>query len=201
MIVYLVRHGETDAMSRGLYGRAPGIALSEAGKLQANRLAEHLKNQSILAIYSSPLERTMETALALANLKGLSVQPAPAFIEVDQGDWTGLSWKEVHKDPTWAHYSTYRSGTSCPNGEMAIDVQARAVRALDRLLHQHEEQHIAIVTHADVIRAVICYYSGVPLDLSLRLEISTGSLSVLELRQDGARIVELNRTFAQPAQS
>lgn len=196
MIVYLVRHGETDAMHSGLYGRAPGIALSESGKLQAAHMAEHLKDRPIVAIYSSPLERTMETAMAIANAKGLGVESSAAFIEVDQGDWTGLGWKELHADPVWTHYNTYRSGTSCPNGEMAIEVQARAVRELDRLLERYQEQHIAIVTHADVIRAAVCHYAGIALDLSLRVEILPGSLSMLELRRDGAKIIELNRTFS-----
>lgn len=134
----------------------------------------------------------METALPLATAKGLSVQASEAFLEVDQGDWTGLSWQELHQDPAWRLYSNYRSGMSCPSGEMAIEVQARAVRELNRLLDAHQESHIAIFSHADVIRPALCYYAGIPLDLSLRIEIATGSVSVLELRRDGARILELN---------
>ena len=187
-------------MRKGLYGREPGIVLSQTGKLQANRIAEYLKVQPLAAIYSSPLDRAMDTAAPLARVKGLVVQDSEAFIEVDQGTWTGLSWQELQKDPNWALYNTYRSGTSCPNGEMAVEVQARAVRALDQMLKKHEHQHIAVVSHADVIRAAVCYYAGVPLDLSLRIEIATGSVSVLELRRDGSRIIELNRTFAPQAE-
>ncbi len=78
---------------------------------------------------------------------------------------------------------------------MAVEVQARVAREFNRLLEQHESQHIAVISHADVIRATVCLYSGVPLDLSLRIEIALGSISTLELRQDGATIHELNRSL------
>ena len=194
MIVYLVRHGETNATGHGLYGRTPGISLSEAGKIQAIRIAEHLKNQPLTAIYASPLDRAMETAAPLAREKGLDVTSSEAFLEVDQGDWTGLTWQDLHADPVWRLYNAYRSGTSCPNGEMAIEVQARVAREFNRLLHRHESQHIAVISHADVIRAAVCHYSGVSLDLSLRIEITLGSISTLELRRDGAIVHELNRS-------
>lgn len=195
MTVYLVRHGETDAARHGLYGRSPGIALSEAGKAEAHRVADHLKSRPVVAIYSSPLERTMETAAPIAEALRLNVQQCAAFIEVDQGDWTGVAWQELHKNPDWRLYNTYRSGTSCPNGEMAIEIQARAVRTLNQLLELHSDQQIVMVSHADVIRAAICHYAGIPIDFSLRIEISPGSVSTLQLHRDGARIIELNRTF------
>lgn len=198
MIVYLVRHGETDAAQRGLYGRSPGIALSEVGKSQAAFVAEHLRQQPIAAVYSSPLERAVETARPIAEARKLSVQIADAFIEVDQGDWTGVSWPELHKNPKWRLYNTFRSATGCPNGEMAVEIQARAVRGLSELLDTHAEQHVAVVSHADVIRAALCHYAGIPLDLSLRIEVSTASISVIDLRRESVRIVEVNRTLPHP---
>lgn len=195
MIVYLVRHGETSAGRDGLYGRSPGISLSDVGKSQAALLATHLSEQPIAAVYSSPLERALETARPIADARTLSVQTAPAFIEVDQGDWTGMSWPELHKDPHWRLYNAFRSATGCPNGEMAIEIQARVVRALSQLLDTHAQQHVVVVSHADVIRAAVCHYAGIPLDLSLRVEISTASISIVDLRRESVRIVEINRTL------
>jgi len=193
MIVYLVRHGETNVTSNGLYGRRPGVQLSAAGKAQADKIAEHLQSRLIHAIYSSPLERAIGTAEPLAGRKSISVQAVDAFNEVDQGDWTGQTWNALGQDRSWPLYNSFRSGTSCPSGEMAVEIQARVARELNRLMGVHEDQHIAIFTHAEVIRAAVCFYAGIPLDLSLRVEIGLGSMSTLELRRDGARIIELNR--------
>lgn len=193
MVVYLMRHGETNAAAQGLYGRTPGIGLSAAGKIQAEKIACHLQDRPITAIYSSPLERAMETAAPLAARKGITVQVSMGFHEVEQGDWTGLSWQELSKDSGWRLYNTYRSGASCPNGEMEIEVQARAVRALYDLLDAHQDEQIAIVSHADVIRAALCYHAGVPLDLSLRIEIAPASISTLDMGRQGVRILGLNR--------
>jgi broad specificity phosphatase PhoE len=192
MIVYLVRHGETNVASSGLYGRNSGVHLNATGKAQAQRVAEYLEEWPVQAIYSSPLERALETAEPLAARKSISVETMDAFNEVDQGDWTGRTWSELHDDPSWRLYNTFRSGTSCPNGEMAVEIQARVVRALHQLL-AGSDRHIVIVSHADVIRAAVAFYAGIPLDLSLRVEISLGSVSTLEVRPDGARIIELNR--------
>jgi broad specificity phosphatase PhoE len=194
MIVYLVRHGETNATNQGLYGRSPGIGLNEAGKMQAQRVAEYLQEKVIDAIYSSPLERAIGTAEPLASRKNIPIQSSPAFNEVNQGDWTGQTWSNLREDSSWRHYNTFRSGTSCPAGEMAVEVQARVARELNRLVSVDEDQRAAIFTHADIIRAAVSFYAGIPLDLSLRVEIGLGSVSTLELRRDGARILELNRT-------
>lgn len=193
MIAYLVRHGETSVTGGGLYGRNAGVHLNAAGKAQAQRIAEHLQEQPIRALYTSPLERAIETAAPLASKKDISIQPMAAFNEVDQGDWTGKTWKELGADPYWRLYNTFRSGTSYPNGEMAVEIQARVVRELNRFVVVDEDHEIAIVTHADVIRAAVSFYAGIPIDLSLRVEIGLGSVSTLELRRDGARILELNR--------
>lgn len=193
MIVYLIRHGETNVTSSGLYGRSADIHLSAAGKAQAQRVADHLQEQPISAIYSSPLERALETDEPLAARKSLPVRAADAFNEAEQGDWTGQTWTELHEDPSWRLYNTFRSGTSCPNGEMAIEIQARVARQLNRLMAVDEDDCLAIFTHADVIRAAVCFYAGIPLDLSLRVEIGMGSVSTLELRRNGARIIEVNR--------
>ena len=76
---------------------------------------------------------------------------------------------------------------------MAIEVQARAARELHRLLDVHEKEQIVIVSHADVIRAALCYHAGISLDLSLRIEIVPASISTLDMRRDGVTILGMNR--------
>jgi probable phosphoglycerate mutase len=195
VLVYLIRHGETDLLRSGLCGRLPGISLNETGHNQARLIAAYLKEQPIVAIYSSPLERAMETALPLAQSKGLEIRPAPAFNEVNHGDWAGMTWEQLHLDPRWRAHNEFRSGVSAPNGEMAVEVEARAVKELERLLAQHGEDQIAVVTHAAVVRATVTSYLGVPIDLSQRMEVDPASISIVELNQYGPRILSTNRTL------
>ncbi len=193
MRVYLVRHGVTDFVGKGLCGRLPGIPLNDAGQAQARGVADYLRRFDLAAVYSSPLERAVETAEPIGQRRAVV---APGFIEVDHGRWAGLSFDALENEPGWREYNANRSVTRCPGGEIASEVVARAVGALDCLRQQHGDDSIAIVTHADVIRAVVCYYAGIPVDLGLRLEVSPGSISVLDLQAWGPRIIELNRTLA-----
>ena len=193
MIAYLIRHGETDAVWKGLCGRRAGISLNEKGTQQARHIAAQLKHLPIAAIYSSPLERAMETAHGLAQAARLDVNASESWTEVDHGDWTGLSWSELEQDPRWLQYSVRRSTTGCPNGETALDVQSRAMRELNHLLDRHAGEQVAIFTHAGVISAVLCHCAAIPLDFSLRLEISPGSISTIEFSPASVRILNVNQ--------
>ena len=88
-IIYLIRHAENDYLGKRLAGWLPGVHLNERGAAQAEALAERLSGIRFLAIYASPLERTMETAIPIAQRLGLQVIPRPALGEVHYGRWQG----------------------------------------------------------------------------------------------------------------
>ena len=85
----LIRHGHTDWIGKALAGHTPGVGLSKDGQRQAERLAERLRAFPVRAIYSSPLQRTLETAEPISRKFQLQVEPRLGLIEVDFGDWTG----------------------------------------------------------------------------------------------------------------
>jgi probable phosphoglycerate mutase len=190
----LIRHGETDYVGRSLAGRIPGIHLNPRGIDQAERLAERLSSLPIRAVVSSPLERTLETASPLARRLGLEVQVREGVTELDFGDWTGQRFDALQTVPAWHWYNTFRSGTRIPGGERAIEVQARAVAELERLGLEHPQGMVALVSHADVIRAVLCYFAAIPIDLLLRVVIDPASVSVLAIDPWGPRILRVNDT-------
>jgi probable phosphomutase (TIGR03848 family) len=191
---YLIRHGAHDLLGRAMAGRMPGVHLNAAGQRQAERLAERLGEAPLRAIYSSPLERARETAAPLAARLGLPVQLSEALGEIDFGEWTGRTFDELRDIPRWHQFNAYRSGTRIPNGELMLEAQARIVGEMERLREQYPHDHLALVGHADVLKAAVAYYLGVPLDLFPRIEISPGSVSVAALSDYGPQIVRLNDT-------
>ena len=89
-VVLLVRHGQTPTTGKLLPGRAPGLHLSDVGQAQAAAVGERLaKLAKVDAVYASPLERTRETAGAIAKAIGLKVKIDKGLLEADIGDWTG----------------------------------------------------------------------------------------------------------------
>jgi probable phosphomutase (TIGR03848 family) len=195
----LLRHAVHDLAEGILAGHMPGIHLSAQGEQQAQRLAERLVALPIAAIYSSPLERTMQTAKPLASRFNLPVEVSEGFAEIDFGEWTGKRFADLAADPRWRAWNSFRSSSPLPNGGLMLEVQSRAVAALQCLCRQHPDQVVAIVSHSDVIKAVIAYYLGVPLDLFQRMEISPASVSILVVHGWGAQVLRVNDTGDLPA--
>jgi probable phosphomutase (TIGR03848 family) len=190
--VFLIRHAVNDLIGRILYGRRPGVPLNEEGRTQAGRLARRLADEPIAAVYSSPLERALETARPLAESLGLEVQLSEPLLEIDCGDWTWSEIRSLDDDPHWRRFNAYRSGTRAPGGEMMIETQSRMVTELERLRALHPEQTIAVVSHGDPIRAALAYYLGMPLDFFWRLEISPASFSLVQMDEHGVRVLATN---------
>ena len=178
--VFLIRHGENDWVGTDrLAGRSPDVHLNDKGQEQAQELAQFLQQQPIAAIYSSPLDRCMETAQPLASLLNLPVTVEPGVIEVDYGEWQAGHLKELAKLPEWRMVQHYPSTFRFPRGETLREVQSRALSAIDRIRDAHPNQEVAIFSHGDVIRTTMAHYLGTPLDLFQRVIISTASVSTV----------------------
>jgi probable phosphoglycerate mutase len=190
---FLIRHASCDGLGQTLWGRTLGICLNEEGKLQAGQLAERC--QGFDAVYSSPLERALETADALASRMKLEVTSSAALNEIDYGEWSGKTFEQLHCDERWRHFNSRRSMTSIPGGESFLEVQNRVVKEIDRLSHEHRDGCVALVSHADPIRAAVAYFAATPIDLIERFEISPCSVSVIVLDDSGPRISRINADF------
>jgi probable phosphoglycerate mutase len=190
----LIRHALTDAVGHVLSGRSEGVALNAAGRAQAEELARRLEKVELTAIYSSPLERAVATAEALARGRALRVQTLSALTEVDFGEWTGRTLASLEGDPAWQLYNTQRGRSAIPGGEAMLAIQARVIAELERLHYIHPDGSVAVVSHGDVLRAALLHYLGVALDLFERIEVEPASLSVVRLGPAGPRIARLNDT-------
>lgn len=198
MNVLLIRHALNDWTGKRLPGWTPGIHLNDAGRAQAAALARRLADVPLAAIYSSPLERTLETAQPLAEAHGLTVQVRERLAEVHPGDWTGRSVEELKKEDLWSVMQSYPGGARFPGGESLRQAQARIVAELDAIRDAHAGQMVAVVSHADPIKMAVAHYIGLPLDLFHRLTIDPASVTVLSFTRLGPRLLYLNLTDPWP---
>ena len=189
---HLLRHASYDLLGRVLAGRSGGHSLNAEGRAEAEALADALAGQPIVAIASSPLERARETAAPIAERHGLAIAIDPDLNEIDFGDWTGLAFEALHADGTWRRFNAFRSATPIPGGETMLAAQARALAAVLRLRSAYPTGEVAVVSHGDVIKAVLAHFLATPLDLMRRIEISPASRSVLVLEGADARIEGIN---------
>lgn len=197
--ILLIRHGVCDSVHHRLNGRLPGVHLTEEGKAQAKSLIERLTHQNIQAIYSSPLERTLETAAPLAHHLNLSIQTLPEFYEVNFGEWTGRSFTELNHIPAWSNYNVCRSSARIPGGESFLEVQTRVHQGLEKIRRAHRGETVAVFSHADVIRTALVHTLGMSLDHLLRIEVSPGSVSTIQIQDWGPHLLGTNFSGVFPA--
>jgi probable phosphoglycerate mutase len=190
-VFHLLRHGEPNVFGR-INGRLPGVGLSDKGRGEIAAVAERFAAEKIEAIYSSPLQRTRETAEIVADRLGLPVQYREDVIELDFGEWTGLTADEIRRDERWQMWANCRSIAAIPGGESWRQVQDRVVHALFDLQRLHPDDSVVVVSHGDVIRAGLLFALGMPLDFHSRIEVGLASLNSIRLDGSGIRVLALN---------
>ena len=189
----LIRHGENDYLKKNkLPGRLPGIHLNARGHEQAAELARTLSRLPIKAIYSSPLERAIETAEPLAKSLGLGIQLRPDLTDTDVGLWEGRSWRVLGRTRLWKVLQKTPSKFQFPGGETFVQSQERVVHTLDAIASTHADELIAIVFHADPIKLAVAHYLGLTLDNFQRLTAHTGSVTILKVEGIAVKILASN---------
>jgi broad specificity phosphatase PhoE len=214
----LVRHGENDLIKQGrLGGRLPGVHLNEAGRAQAQATArwitqtkaqaaahKQVKNQAkkqaqtqtpvpIWKLYSSPMERTVETAEPIAQALGLEIGIRSGLLETDCGDWAGKTVKSLRRLKVWREIQNNPSQFRFPGGETFVECQQRIVGEIEFICTQHAPKDTVIcVSHADPLKLLVAHYLGLPFDHFQRLSIDPASITILHLDASGNRLLALN---------
>ena len=191
-LFYLVRHGVTSHTGHKLSGWMPDIHLTEKGLAQAEAVAERLASVPLKAVYSSPIDRTMETARPIAARHGLSVRSRRYIGEVEFGRWEDRSFKTLRRTKLWGSVQKFPSGARCPDGETLREVQVRAVDEMERISAEHPRHAVCCVSHADVIKLVLAHYMGLHIDLFQRLDVGPASVSVITVSGDGSMVHAMN---------
>ena len=194
-LLLLIRHGENEYTKTGkLAGRLPGVHLNERGQKQAEELGKALAEVPIKAIYSSPLERAMETATPIAQARKLDIIQEPGLLESNVGKWQGQSIRRLALTKYWKVIQRAPSRAAHPGGESFLQTQTRITSALDAICAKYKPRDIiACVFHSDPIKLAVAHYLGLPLDQFQRLGCDTGSVTALAIGEMGAQLLWLNR--------
>lgn len=151
----------------------------------AQSTADALSGTKLKAIYSSPIERTWETAQIIAQPQGLEPIAEEGLLEVDYGRWSGRTLRSLYRLKAWQTVQTTPSRMTFPEGESIADAQRRAVDTCEALAGRHGKDTIALVSHADIIKAILSHFLGQPLDLFQRIVVSPASVSAIDLPRQG----------------
>ena len=192
----LIRHGQTawnEGKGERFRGRAE-IDLDEVGIKQAEATAERLTPWKVEAIYSSPLIRAMKTAQILARKFNLQPQIADGLIDIDYGEWQGLSLEEAKDSQLYSLWLHSPHLATFPRGENLEQVQKRAVTQLNSLLRKHPEQTILLVSHKVVCKVLVLSLLGLNLSHFWRVEQDTCAINLIEKRGNNIVVKLLNDT-------
>lgn len=192
-VLILARHGETDVIGKKLTGRIAGVHLNANGRSQAEAIAQKLKDARIGAIFSSPLERAIETARPLSETSGIPISPHSGLTEINFGAWQGKPYKQLEKLKLWQTIHSKPSTVTFPAGESFIAAQQRIVASLVEIVSAMGEKDAAICfSHCDPIRLALAYFLNMALDDFQRLSVDPGSLSVVMFSDGKTHLGQIN---------
>ena len=201
--IVLLRHAHSSANAKAiLAGRAPGVDLSDRGRKEAQDVAKRLKDINFSLIRVSPMERCAQTIEPLLAQLSKSRQAKPIvevehdLVEVDYGKWTGRKLSILSRDKAWKVVQNTPSAMYFPGGEGLLDVQARAMRALNNAANTPGKGAKLLVSHGDVIKSIVASVLGTHLDHFQKIVIDPASLTVLDFNGVDYRVLTLNSTTA-----
>jgi broad specificity phosphatase PhoE len=186
--IVLVRHGQTVWNRENRFRGQSDVELDEHGLRQAEATGRYVAARwPVVAVYASPLRRTMQTAEAVAHAQGLTTQPSQGLLDISFGEWQGQQAGEVAQ----RYPDLYRAWLEAPHtvrfpaGESLDDVRSRVVAALDELVARHPGQTVALVSHTVVNRVLLCTVLGWSNERFWRLQQETCAVNVFDVEEDG----------------
>ena len=155
--IFIVRHGQTSGNRARKYFGITDIELNEEGIIQAGLISKRLKRENICRIYSSNLKRAFKTAEIIAKPHKINVESKKDLMEINFGDWEGLSFQEIQK--SYPHeFSKWQNNImdfTIPHGESVLELKKRVEPAFSEILNSAVENNVVIVTHGGPIRVIL----------------------------------------------
>ncbi len=194
--LFLIRHGATMLSAEDRFAGSTEVELSDLGRRQVQCLARRLADDHLVAVYTSPLRRTTETAAIIAEPHGLLPIPRDGLREIDHGRWEGLRRADV--EARFAdEYAAWEEDPyifAPAGGESGISVLARALPVIREIVLEHKDQNVAVVSHKATIRLLISSLLGFdPRGFRDRLDQSPACLNVLDFKSPvRARLMVFN---------
>ncbi|GDX21372.1 phosphoglycerate mutase [Actinomycetes bacterium] len=197
MQIVLIRHAHSQANARGvLSGRLPNISLSEKGIKQSQELASRLGSFPIAQIRISPMQRCHETIApwlgALPKTTQKLLVKDENLTEVDYGSWSGKKLSVLSRNKLWKTVQGNPSAMYFPEGEGLAHMQQRAMTAVHDSLNVKRSGVAVLVSHGDVIKAIVASALGMHLDDFQRIVIDPASVTILDYSNGKARLTLMN---------
>ncbi|MFC1830161.1 histidine phosphatase family protein [Thermodesulfobacteriota bacterium] len=194
--LYLVRHGQTAWNLEEVFRGRADIPLDETGKEEVHLAGKALKNETLHAVYSSPLSRSMETAENIAKFQDVPVTPMDAIIDISYGEWEGKPLADVQEKypDLYSIWLREPHKVTFPGGENLDGVRLRTMEAVEHLLKKHHNENIALVAHRAPNKVICCAILGIDNSHFWRIQQDTASTNLFTYK-DGVWIVSfLNDT-------
>ncbi len=192
----LIRHGETPYNRDRRYQGHRDTPLTKKGKRQAKEIAIRLRNESLDAIYSSDLKRTRYTAEVMNDYYSLKINILPQLREIDFGDWEGKTHDEIQRE--WRRlldeWEREPSKIKIPRGESIKDLAERIRSTIKKIVSNHPDQRVAIITHGGPIRIILMDALGLGADNWWETITSNGGISIIEYQSKKAKVLLQNDT-------
>ncbi|MFA5524889.1 MAG: histidine phosphatase family protein [Tissierellales bacterium] len=194
--IYLVRHGESEWNILNKVQGQNNTNLTDKGREQAQKIGHRLIEEKIDTIFSSDLNRALDTAKIIGQILGLKVKSFEELREKKFGVWEGLTKQEIIDKFNNEHiiWMTEPHKLNLPNAENIVDLQERLLNVVNILIKDNENKNILIVSHGASIKALILGLLGIDISLYNKLTISNTSLSIIEYRDFSPVIRVLNDT-------
>jgi len=198
--VFLIRHGATEANQRRpfvLQGCEINGSLTECGQRQAGALTRFLADERLDAIYSSPMRRAIETVSEIAASRSLEITTIADLRECHVGRWAGLSWEEIRQQDAdqCTRFLADPANERHPDGESYLDLQRRAVPALDKIMHDHPGQNVLILAHNLVNRVLLSHYLGLDLQHARKIRQTNCCINLLQHCEGSTEVVTMNSVW------
>ncbi|OGO43074.1 MAG: hypothetical protein A2Z05_03965 [Chloroflexi bacterium RBG_16_60_22] len=187
--IIIARHGETDWNASETFRGRADVALNETGERQAARLGEYLAGEKIDFIYSSPLQRAVKTAQAIAAPQNLEVNVVSNLVDIDYGEWQGMSRREVEEKypEPYRDWLDLPEQVRIPGGESLEDVRSRVWPFVEDAVMLCGEGRLVLVAHRVVNKVLICALLGLDNSHFWNVRQDTGALTRFSL--EGGRLV------------
>jgi alpha-ribazole phosphatase len=189
-VTLLLRHGQTPMSVEKRYAGRTDVPLTETGLTQAAAAAKRLASAGIDAIVTSPLQRTVQTAEAVAAVTGVPVTTDEGFRETDFGDWDGLTFAEVRE--RWPSEMTAwlaDPAVAPPGGESFAEVSERVTAALHRVLAARPGQRVLVVSHVTPIKTLVAVALLAPPPALFRMHLDVAALCEIDWYADGPAVL------------
>ena len=192
-LLYLLRHGAIDWPKADCFIGQTDAPLSAEGRRQAGAWRSELHKLEFTAVWASDLTRATETAGIIFAGRAAGVRTCRELREIKLGEWDGLPRDRVrqsHPD-LWRARGEDLADFRPPGGESFRDLQQRVVPRVTRIAAETPGD-ACIVTHAGVIRVLICHVLQMPLTNLFRIRLDYGSLSIVSYSPERVEVCALN---------